>query len=173
MKIFIWLMKIPGLAWPFFRVLLPIWNFVWSNLEAFCHLRKRGSAVKILRALDVSADSAALLEKWYNEREFVWRKDPLRGLLDYSSTPWVSVARNAGDCDDMMLMAEHVLKSKYDEGHRCYIYASDGRSHAIYLLRIDKTWFVMSNQHFMGSFQTMGLAIRRFFQDKTLWFYVI
>lgn len=173
MSLFIWLMKIPGLAWLFFRVLLPIWNFVWSNLEALCHLSKRRTSIDIVNALRLDTTSAALLGKWYTDKGFTWQQDPLSGFLDFSSKPWVSVARNRGDCDDMMVLSEYALEDEYEECHRCYVYSSDGGSHAICLLMQDSSWFVMSNQHLMGPFTTRDSAIRRYYHDKTAWFYVI
>ena len=166
-------MKIPGVAWFFFRVLLPIWNFVWSNLEAMCRLRKRATSVNAAKALRRDALSAVLLGKWYIDKNFTWEQDPLSGFLDFSSKPWVSIARNRGDCDDMMVFSEYVLKNEYDEGHKGFIYASDGRSHAVYLFRSGEEWFMMSNQFVQGPFSSRDDAIKITFGEKTAFSYVV
>lgn len=173
MKAFVWLMKIPRLAWFFFRVLLPLWNVLWSNLEAIFHIHKRRVSINVLNALNFNLTSASPLAQWYHAKSFRWREDLFGGLLDFSSKPWVSVARNCGDCDDMMLIAEHVLQGKFDENHRCYVYASDGRSHAIYLVRAGMVWFVMSNQNLEGSFQSREAAVEHTFGEMTTFYYII
>ena len=133
------LFGMPGLAFVFFRAVLPVWNWVASSLEALLYLRRRREALAVLRSLRDLPDGHAL-SRWYESMGFVWRSDPLRGLLDFASRPWVSIARGRGDCDDMMLIAEFALEGRYDEGHRAFVYDAAGSGHALYVLRKGDRW---------------------------------
>ncbi len=173
-KILIWSWKhLPGAAWLFFRCWRPICNFILSSLEAPFWWSKRKDAQEVLKALRVEGTPKTLLQ-WYQEVEFKWRQDPLKGFLDFSSKPWVSIARHAGDCDDMMVIAESVLKGRYSEvGYKASIKRDDGRGHAIYVVLSDDNWRVFSNTVSVSGFTSLADALKWFYGDRTIYAYAI
>jgi hypothetical protein len=163
--------KAPMTAHLFYRIVVPPWYWVASSIEALLHLRRRSAAVAILRSIRDLPDGETL-SRWYEASGFGWRPDPLHGLLDFASKPWVSVAKGYGDCDDMMLIAELALKRRYDEGHRCFTYTSDGGGHATYIVRAGALWYVMSNRRFVGPFDCVKRASEFFYGTRTAYSYV-
>ena len=107
------------------------------------------------------------LAAWYADRGFKWEQDPWGGKLDYSSVPWVSVVLNTGDCDDMMRVAEYVLKPHYNEAWRGFVGSTDGEWHAVYILRRGTEFWVASNQYFHGPFQDRDAAANQFYGNRT------
>ncbi len=165
------LFGMPGLAFVFFRAVLPIWNWVASSLEALFYLRRRREALAVLRSLRDLPDGHAL-SHWYGSTGFAWRSDPLRGLLDFASRPWVSVSRGRGDCDDMMLIAEFALEGRYDEGRRCFVYDEGGRGHALYVVRKEDRWYAATNQGFHGPYDSATKAAECHYGPRTKWSYL-
>ncbi|MHC5054601.1 MAG: hypothetical protein ACYTKD_07780 [Planctomycetota bacterium] len=165
------LFGVPGLAFVLFRAIVPAWNWVASSLEALLYLRQRAQAHAVLRSLRDLPDGHAL-SRWYESTGFAWRSDPLGGLLDFASRPWVSVARGRGDCDDMMVIAESVLKPRYDEGRRCFVYDEDARGHALYVVRQGDSWYAASNQSFLGPYGSAAEAAECFYGPRTKWSYL-
>lgn len=170
MTLFLTLLMIPGFPFLFFRMVVPAWNFVLSNIEAVFYLRKRSAAKIKLTGLMNTITSITGLARWYEGVNFIWRAD--LPILDFSSKPWVSVARNKGDCDDMMMVARAILATKCDECRRAYLYATDGRSHAILCLRKGTLWYVMSNQRDIGAFRTLREATDYLYGSKTKYVFV-
>jgi hypothetical protein len=162
---------VPGLAFVFFRAIVPLWDLAVSSIEALFYLRRRREALAVLRSLRDLPDGHAL-SSWYESTGFAWRRDPLGGLLDFASQPWVSVARARGDCDDMMLIAESVLKPRYDEGRRCFVFDEDGRGHALYVVRQGDSWYAASNQSFLGPYGSAAGAAACFYGPRTKWSYL-
>jgi hypothetical protein len=165
------LFGVPGLAFVFFRAIVPAWNWVASSLEALFYLRRRREALAVLRSLRDLPDGHAL-SRWYESTGFAWRSDLLRGLLDFASRPWVSVARGRGDCDDMMLVAECVLEPRYDDGRRCFVYDETGSGHALYVVRQGNRWYAASNQRFLGPFGSADEAAECHYGPRTRWSYI-
>ena len=165
------LFGVPGLAFIFFRAVVPLWNLIASSLEALFYLRRRPEALAVLRSLRGMPDGHAL-SRWYDSAGFIWQSDPFHGFLDFASKPWVSVAKGHGDCDDMMLIAEFALEGRYDEGHRCFVYDSDGSGHALYILRQGDRWYAASNQSFLGPYDSATKAAECFYGPLTKWSYL-
>lgn len=124
---------------------------------------KRRRAVRELRLMRRQFRTGYELAAWYKERGFKWEQDPWGGKLDYSSVPWVSVVLNYGDCDDMMRIAEYVLRDKYKEGWRAYVGSTEGEWHAVYILRRGEEFWLASNQYFEGPFKNRDDAANYFY----------
>jgi len=103
-------------------------------------------------------DAIENLYNWYRDTQFEWKADK----IDFSNIPWVSVYKKWGDCDDMMRIAEHVIKT----GERCYISNKEGKWHAIYVYQ-DGKWFAASNQQRIGPFGSKQNAAQHFYGDRT------
>ena len=71
-----------------------------------------------------------------------------------------------------MSWSSPVLKGRYDEGHRCFVYSKEGKGHAIYVLRKGETWSLMSNQQSFGNFDTAEEAVRWFYGLETRYWYL-
>jgi len=169
-SVFIWFMQhVPGLAWVFFRLVVPTWNFVLCNLEALLWIGPRAAGLRVLRDARAIVHTPRELADWYKRQGFRWRADPLWGFLDFSSKPWVSALRNTGDCDDMMVLSAAILFGRL-ETVRGYAYSKDGGSHAVLLaLRGDGTVELMSNQYQMGTFPSIPAAMKRALVDPQNW----
>ncbi|KKN96802.1 hypothetical protein LCGC14_0164460 [marine sediment metagenome] len=128
---------------------------------------KRRRAVRELRLMRGQFRTGYQLAAWYKERGFKWKQDPWGGRLDYSSVPWVSVVLNYGDCDDMMRIAECVLKDRYSESWRVYVGSKSGDWHAAYILRRGGEFWLASNQNFYGPFGNRLAAAHMFYGGKT------
>ena len=110
--------------------------------------------------------AAALLElsqitdlfEWYRFVGFTWSADK----IDFSNLPWVSIHFRKGDCDDMMRIAEIVIKT----GQRCYISDKENNWHAIYVYK-DSKWYAASNQQRLGPFGSKDNAARAFYGNQT------
>jgi hypothetical protein len=170
----LWLkiLALPVIRSVFYRILFPVWSFVLSSLEALKYLRQRSESKQLLADMRDFFQTGKELADWYAVRNFQWVSDPWKGRLDFVSKAWVSVARNCGDCDDMMAIAEAVLKPHYDESHRVHVYSVTGRGHAVYILRKTTDWFLMSNQAFSGPFISLDLAVHEFYHADTYFAYV-
>lgn len=133
----------------------------------------RAKMVKGVEELRESCDTGEDLEAWYEEVGFAWKEDPLGGVLDYASRPWVSFARKSGDCDDMATLAEYVLKGKYPEVRRAQTNVSLREGHLVVVMRDnDGKWWMMSNQNCKGSFPDAETAVRSYYGDRTNFFYI-
>ncbi len=131
--------------------------------QYFRYFFKRRKAIRELRRMREEFRGGDELSAWYKERKFQWKQDPWGGKLDYSSVPWVSVVLNYGDCDDMMRIAEYVVKHRYTESWRAYVSHKDGRWHAVYILRRGGEFWLASNQEFWGPYKTRDDAAKRFY----------
>lgn len=155
-----------------FEIFHPLVNIVVSNIEALRYLFRRKLAkhdlLKIREELIFVEDIAF----WYSQRNFEWKSDPLGGWLDFTSKPWVSVAKNHGDCDDMMAVAEFILRPSVDEGHRAFSYSYGGSGHAMYVVRTGAEWKLVSNQRVRGGFTDPQQAVRSFYGGDTAFTYI-
>lgn len=103
-------------------------------------------------------ESITNLYNWYRDVGFEWVPDK----VDFSKIPWISIYLKKGDCDDMMRIAEHVIKI----GRRCYISNKEGKWHAIYVYK-DGKWYTASNQQRLGPFGSKENAAQAFYSNQT------
>jgi hypothetical protein len=166
---------IPGVAWLWFRVVEPVWNFIVSNLEALRYIGRRSDAKQKLANLKGTIQRAEDMPLWYDMVDFRWSSDPMGGLIDFHSKPWVSVVKNRGDCDDMAYLSRYLLRDLYDRAILMTVWTAEGKGHAILIVHdedVPDVWIVMSNQH-MHKFTTYEAAVRFFYGDQTYWSYVL
>jgi hypothetical protein len=164
--------KISVIRFFIFRIWRPVTSFVLSNLEALRYLFHRKEALHDLTMIREQLHFIEDISFWYNQRHFTWRPDPAGGLIDFVSKPWVAVAKNHGDCDDMMAVARFVLKGNVDEMHRASCYSVDGGGHCVLVVRTGPEWTLVSNQHVKRGFADPQSAVRTFYGDKTGFVYI-
>lgn len=161
-----WLARHPKAADLVFDKGVRVRDYVLGIGQYFRYFFKRRKAVKELKRMRREFETGKDLAAWYKERGFQWKSDPWNGSLDYSSVPWVSVVLNHGDCDDMMRIAEYVLKRKYDESWRAYVGNKNGEWHVVYILRKGEKFWLASNQDFWGPYKTRDDAANRFYMPE-------
>jgi len=162
-----YLARHPDLAHMVFGHGSRIKDWIIGGLQSLRYLFKRRKAIRELRIMKRQFKHGNQLQAWYQEKKFKWKQDPWGGRLDYSRLPWVSVVLGYGDCDDMMRIAEYVLRQNYNDGWRAYIGSSDGNWHVVYILRKGPDFWLASNQYFIGPFPDRDAAARKFYLDKT------
>lgn len=161
-----WLARHPDLAHMVIGHGGRIRDWIIGSYQYVRYFFRRRKAIRELRKMR-GFFTGQHLAMWYRDRKFEWKQDPWGGKLDFSSVPWVSVVLNRGDCDDMMRIAEYVLKPQYNEGWRAYIGSTDEKWHAVYILRKGSGFWLASNQQFTGPYKDKDTAARRFYGDKT------
>ena len=171
MMIAVWVWKhVPFAAFICFKIIFRLWNWVISNLEAVWWWRRGREARRIMPLLRESIESVYALAAWYKNKEFKWESDPWNGIFDYHSKPWVSVAKNYGDCDDMARLSAWILKDKYPEMRRVCVYSKSGNGHVIVMVRhLDDRWFRMSNQY-VWPFKSFEEGVQVYDENTAFWY---
>ena len=164
--------KISVIRFFLFRIWRPITSFLLSNLEALWYVFRRREAMRDLRRVRDEVIFVRDISFWYSQHEFEWKPDPAGGAIDFVSKPWVSVAKNSGDCDDMMAIALFVLKSKVDELHRASTYKTTGGGHAVVVARTGDAWTLITNQYVREGFASPQDAVKSWFGDETGFMYI-
>lgn len=175
MNIGIRLLKASGiLRFLLFRIFVPVWHWIISGLEAIYWSIKLGKRAedyrKIFANIKGGQPSPKELSEIYRTRRFSYKPDPARGMLDYSSRPWVSLFKNWGDCDDMARLAYEVLDHEYAV-EWIFLYGSRG-GHAVTITRDDEgDYWVNNNQYIDGPFAHKWDAIEsgNFGEVPDLW----
>lgn len=155
-----------------FRVWRSLTTFILSNLEALFYLRRRKAAIRELNKLRENLIFLNDLTFWYTQCKFTRSPDPASGKIDFVSKPWVSVARNFGDCDDMTAIAKYVLSPNIDEGFRVSVYDKSGTGHSIYVARTKSEWSIVSNQWVHMGYENINQAIYSVYKEETAFAYI-
>jgi hypothetical protein len=163
--------RVPPIRFFLFRIWRPITSFLISNIEAIWYLRKRAASKEDLEEIRSHLVFVDDLAFWYSTRRFEWHPDPANGWVDFVSKPWVSVAKNYGDCDDMAAIAMHVLTGKVSEINRVSVYSTEGRGHAVVTAKEDGKWLLVTNQYVRRGFDSSNEAASYFYADKTGFIY--
>lgn len=171
------LKHIPGVAYIFFRAVLPVWNFVMGNLYALLYLPKYLKGKREWESIrDSIRKNPRELMLWYNLVGFKWKSDYWGGALDFSQKPWVSVIKRTGDCDDMMTLAHSLLQGGDYLLYKCYVYSKRGDGHAMLILvdRYEDEVYLMNNTNFVGmNFCTIEDAANSYFRADTYFWYAV
>lgn len=146
--------------WLFF--IWPLVSFSVGGCEALMHLDDLSEGRQ--RIADVRATVDATGE-WPKVAWWSYREDPLGGLLDFASRPWVSAARGSGDCEDAMLLAEGILSGH--DTRRAYV-SRGGRGHSLLLWRNGSYWYIIDNMVCLPiAYDTPEEAGRDYYGDQT------
>ena len=119
-----------------------------SALEEARYSNKRAQAVAEFDKFcsDVSLSSAPQV---LTTRGFKWRADPIHGLLDYVSTPWVTWLKQCGDCDDFARLYLEIAKKQGILGGYCFsalkISFPRPKGHAVFIRPMTNSLNVFSN----------------------------
>ena len=157
------ILRNPFVSFVVFRIFVPVFHWFVANLEAAYWTIKLPRQIRRIAKDEVSNLKGIAtfgLEDWYRVRRFSWRSDPLRGMLDFSSKPWVSVFKNYGDCDDMARIAFESLVDEYFATELIFLYGEKG-GHAIVVAECEGggDYYLMNNQYSGGPFAHKRNAI--------------
>jgi predicted transglutaminase-like cysteine proteinase len=139
------------------------YNWVMADSEAARYKDKEDASrayLQELRKLNVHAISTKIRADGFH-----WKKE----VVDFTSYPWVTIARKRGDCDDFMLLWEAALKYKGGRTKRVSVTSKEGGAHAMLLFYTGNTLYLLSNMYVRGTGQPgeEEKLIRLFYQDKT------
>lgn len=140
------------------------YNWIFADNEAAKYKKQEQEARAYLHQLrqeqDVYAISARLILEGFH-----WRKE----VVDFTSYPWVTIARKRGDCDDFMVLWEAILKSSNGYTERLSVSSTDGRGHAMLLYFCKEKVYLLSNLVVLGrgKKEEIPTLIRRHYGSKT------
>jgi len=143
------------------------YNWVLADNEASKYRDREAAAREALRQYRLETSPYVVANRLRAEG-FSWHAES----LDFTSYPWVTIARKRGDCDDFMLLWEATLKYKDGRTRRVTVTSKDGGGHAMLL------WYegepplhlwLLSNLRVLarGSPGDEDDLVRRFYGDRT------
>jgi len=86
-----------------------------SRLEKAIHPGLIEQGTRELRELKEKCSSITDYIHFINRMNFRWSNDPIWGILDYTSSPEITVAARTGDCDDFAALAIEVLNPYFEK----------------------------------------------------------
>ena len=149
-------------------VIAPPWWQVTGDVEAIFYLSRRSSAMSKLNAAKASITNTVDLAAWYAKSGLRWMSE----RVDHVSLAWVAIAKGGGDCDDFMSITYEIMSNKLS-CRRVILQSTDGRGHAIVVIREGSTYTLMSNMSRKTGFATIDAAARDFYGNKTKTIYYI
>jgi hypothetical protein len=140
-----------------------LYNWVLADAEAAKYKDEKPQARKYLqdlRALKTLYEVAFTIQK----DGFHWKKEN----FDFTSYPWVTIARRRGDCDDFRELWRSALKGK-GRTRRVFVNSTEGRAHAMLLFEGGDKLYLLSNTRVRGVGEPGGgeKLARLFYGDKT------
>lgn len=160
--------------WFVFRILRPIMRVIgW--IETIFLLYYKKESYDELKKLKKEIFNHVDLARYYYDEKFKWSSDPINGLFDYESEPWVTLFKKEGDCDDFAMLTYEILKDKgYDEIYITYCWKSTFNGHAIVIMKNFKgEWYLFSNTKIYGPFNNHIDAIKTHYGDETAGYYIM
>ena len=121
-----------------FLFLMPLITAPMTCVEAVCHWDDRELGQQ---RIEEARQQVRETGEWTTPSWWRDDQDPLDGLLDFASRPWVSAVRG-GDCEDAMLLARSILNAF--ETIRAYV-EGPGGWHAILLWSTPDGWRIITN----------------------------
>ena len=121
-----------------------IYNDILSGMEGLFYNKDEGK--RQLAEMREDITTAEEMITWYWSIGFEYDEDPLWGLVDFMSKPWVTVQKNAGDCEDTAALTEYILRGRYEESGIMLV--KDGSSgHAMFVYSECSYWWYIPNMH--------------------------
>jgi hypothetical protein len=142
-------------------------NWILADNEASKYKDEEDAARAYLRELRAMTGSGPrLIANKLDAAGFHWHAE----VLDFTSYPWVTIARKRGDCDDFMLLWESIYKDK-GVTWRVIVGSKSGSGHAM-LLYYDSALnrlYLLSNvgvfrEGYLNDWETM---VKAFYGDNT------
>ena len=154
---------------PFLRAHLTFiektYNWVQADVEAAKYRGEEDAARAYLKSLR-EVVTIPEVEVKLKADGFHWKREK----LDFTSYPWVTIARRRGDCDDFMALWEAVVKYR-GKTKRVFVSSVSGSAHAMLLFYPKGTTFVylFSNTGIlgMGGVGSEEQLVRLFYKEKT------
>lgn len=140
------------------------YNWVLADTEAAKYREEEDAARGYLQDLR-EADSLYVVAQRLQEDGFHWHRE----TTDFTSYPWVTIARKRGDCDDFMLLWESVVKYWDGESKRITVTSTAGGAHAMLFFYKDDLLFLLSNLRVLGAAKRGDEEdlIKLFYRDRT------
>lgn len=143
-----------------------------QQLSALWYWRQRRSAFVEMEKYRALLARPEDLQHLMQELGFAWRQDPkvLGVTMEWARAPWVTWLRRNGDCEDLTLLAEHMLRGIVHNPTRYALRSTEGNWHAVLLFSLHSGWGLWSNKSFVR-FTTKEEALRYFYgarHDKAL-----
>ena len=148
-----------------------VYAFVSGGVEGLINARHKRWGEDILKKAHLSVTNTKLLEAWYKDYGFTWKKDK----VNCYSRPWLTATRWRGDCEDFALLSWEILKGY----KRCVMAVCHGRrdgkrvGHAILLVYEEGQWRVMSNMYRQASYESMEKAAESVYGNKTIDYFFV
>ena len=143
-----------------------VYNWVLADSEALKYKDKETAARAYLQELRAIANMQVVASRIQSDG-FQWHAES----VDFTSYPWVTIARKRGDCDDYMLLWEAVVKYR-GKTKRVSVSSTEDRSHAMLLFYPEgapTVLYALSNYRVLGQGRPgeEGALVRLFYGDKT------
>ena len=148
---------------------LLIFYKICQSIENFFYRKDKDFSLTALENARQNVANCRDMEAWHRSTGFVYQPD--HKFLDYGRSPWVTYLKKHGDCDDMMLLNEYILKGKYRNIMKAFVYSKTA-GHAILLLSRGDVWYVMSNTYCTGPYTSKENAIKSIFGDNTIAYFI-
>ena len=140
------------------------YNDILSGLEGLFYDKDEGQRQLVEMREDIA--TAEEMISWYADVGFEYDKDPLDGLIDFMSEPWVTVQKKAGDCDDIAVLTECILRGKYEEsgiliiergssGHAAFVYFQSQASITDTKWYMEEGWYISGMTWVRGPYDTL------------------
>lgn len=156
---------------PFYKLwskhLYKVHNWLLADTEAAKYKDREKAARNYLQELRKLKNPYTLSNKLKADG-FHWSPE----LVDFTSYPWVTIAKKRGDCDDYMELWASIFKYRGGEIRRVYTVNDDGEGHVMLLYTSTDTppvLFCISNMNVLGQ-GALGheeALIRLYFKDRT------
>ena len=138
-----------------------IYNDILSGMEGLFYDKDEGQRQLVEMREDI--ETAEEMTSWYWNVGFQYEEDPLGGLIDFMSEPWVTVQKKAGDCDDTAVLTEYILRGRYEESGIMLI-EEGGDGHAMFVYSLCSEWWYIPNMcEIRGPYDTLEDVARSVF----------
>lgn len=133
-------------------------------LNSLAHLSGRRQAVRSLEEFRQLVRSPNDIAIYYVQNGFHWKQDPkIAGItLEWARHPWVTWKQRWGDCEDFMLLNEHLIADVCPDTERWAVSDISGCWHAILVFPWKDGWGLLSNTRFTA-YATHEEAITAFY----------
>lgn len=129
------------------KYIQPLYNWIPANIQALWWIKHRKEGHEVLETLEKAAPNHKAIQNFMSLSKWAWMSDPLGGVLDYTSKPWVICAKKGGDCDDFAELWHYLLKphgdveflitgKRYTSFHKMTIFTTDGASYLLSNLKL-------------------------------------
>ena len=123
-----------------------------SGIEKLFYNKDKGEA--LLAETREQVATAEDMIWWFWSMGFEYEEDPLWGIIDYQSDPWVSIQTKDGDCEDISFLINAILKGRYEES--CVLVMTGSPGHAVFAYSISCTWWCLSGTtRIYGPYETL------------------